>query len=297
MAIKINLLADQIANEELRRRDPVKRAALVSALLVILVLFYSLMLQFKVVIARSELATYETRLKSVEETSKQVKTDRALTGDVEKKIAALERFSRNRFLWGSALDAMQRTIIPSIRLTQMQSEQKYAQLEPNKFFTTNVIVTLEARRKGYGFSHELVSESAVMAAVSNQLKVIVKKPPFTTNKLDYATKIAMTATNAQGTEFTAKVEFSLPQSSRESTSLEIMGRDYGVASGALDDFTRKIASLPYLKERLKAGENSGINTLERPPQPLVDPLEPGDTRPFVPFTIECAFQDRVLSNE
>ena len=128
MAIKINLLADQFANEELRRRDPVKRALLVSILLVVLVLFYSLMLQFKVVVARSELATYEARLQSVEETSKQVKTDRALTGDVEKKIAVLERFSTNRFLWGSTLDAVQRTIIPNIRLSQLQSDQKYAQL-------------------------------------------------------------------------------------------------------------------------------------------------------------------------
>jgi hypothetical protein len=297
MPIKINLLADQIAAEELRRKDPVKRAILVSVLLVILVLFYSLMLQLKVAVARSEVGRYENRLNAVEETSKQVKADRLLENDIERKIEALDRYSSNRFLWGSTLDALQRTLVPNIRLTEILADQKYTQIESKKFLTTNVTVSVARPAKRFGLFQVPVNEAVVMTAISNQLKLIVKKYPFTTNQIEYSTKIAMSATNAAGTEFTAKVEFTLPLVARENISLQIMGRDYAPGPGALDDFTRKIASQPSFREWLREGESGGINTLERPPQPRIDPGEPGEARPFVPFTIECVFRDRVVANE
>lgn len=297
MPIKINLLADQIAAEELRRKDPVKRAILVSVLLVVLVLFYSLMLQLKVAVARAEMGTYENRLNAVEETSKQVKADRLLSNEIERKIEALDRYSSNRFLWGSTLDALQRTLVPNIRISEIQADQKYTGVESKKFYTTNVTVTVESPGRHFGFWKTPVSDAVVMTAISNQLKQVVKKFPFTTNQIEYTTKIAMAATNAARTEFTAKVEFTLPMVARENISLQILGRDYAPGPGALDDFTRKIAALPFFRERLRDGEGGGINTLERPPQPRVDPGDSGDTRPFVPFTIECVFKDRVIANE
>jgi hypothetical protein len=297
MPIKINLLADQIAAEELRRKDPVKRAILVSVLLVGLVLFYSLMLQLKVAVARSEMGTFENRLNAVEETSKQVKADRMLANDIERKSEALDRYASNRFLWGSTLDALQRTLVPNIRLTAIQADQRYTLVESKKFLTTNVTVTVESPGRRFGFWKKPVNEAAVMTAISNQLKQIVKKYPFTTNHIDFSTKIAISATNAAKTEFTAKVEFTLPTVARENISLQIMGRDYAPGPGALDEFTRKIAAHPFFRARLREGEGGGINTLERPPQPRIDPGDPGDARPFVPFTIECVFKDRLVANE
>ncbi|MGC3957234.1 MAG: hypothetical protein QM813_04480 [Verrucomicrobiota bacterium] len=52
MPIRLNLLAEAQAAEELRRNDPVKRALWVSVLLIALVLVWASSLQLKLIVAK-----------------------------------------------------------------------------------------------------------------------------------------------------------------------------------------------------------------------------------------------------
>ncbi|HXG47613.1 MAG TPA: hypothetical protein VNO52_08310, partial [Methylomirabilota bacterium] len=66
MPIRINLLAEAQAAEELRRKDPVKRAALVAGALVTGVAAWSGTLQFQVLRSKRDLGQLEARWRSIE---------------------------------------------------------------------------------------------------------------------------------------------------------------------------------------------------------------------------------------
>ena len=62
MPIRVNLLAEAQAAEQERRQDPVKRAGLVGALLVMIVLGWASTLQFKIMASKNELSALEVKL-------------------------------------------------------------------------------------------------------------------------------------------------------------------------------------------------------------------------------------------
>src|SRR5512133_552686 len=79
MPIRINLLAEQQAAEEARRRDPVKRALWVGGGLVALMVVWIVLLQLRLASAKAELNRYESKLQTVEEDSKEIRADWAAT--------------------------------------------------------------------------------------------------------------------------------------------------------------------------------------------------------------------------
>src|SRR5687767_9933303 len=101
MPIRINLLAEQQSADEMRRRDPVKRVLYVGVALVLLMLVWIGLTEVNLTLAKKELADYESRLKSVEQESKLVKSNHSAVGDIDNKIKALERYQRSRFFWGT----------------------------------------------------------------------------------------------------------------------------------------------------------------------------------------------------
>ena len=66
MPIRINLLAEQQAADELRRRDPVKRATWAGGFLVGVLTVWSGYLQVKLMAATSEVNRYESEWKKLE---------------------------------------------------------------------------------------------------------------------------------------------------------------------------------------------------------------------------------------
>ena len=66
MPIRINLLAEAQAAEEMRRKDPVKRSIWVGSFLVFLVLLWGFSLQVKIMVTRSEMSALNVKWKSIE---------------------------------------------------------------------------------------------------------------------------------------------------------------------------------------------------------------------------------------
>jgi len=139
MPIRINLLAESQAALEQRRKDPVKRAILAACLIVGGVLLWSSTLQVKIVAARSNLNTLESTWKSMEAkyAGAVEKTRQSL--ETEEKLAALENYTTNRFLWGSLLNGFQQTMndLDNLQVTRLKADQAYVLTEETKTRTNN----------------------------------------------------------------------------------------------------------------------------------------------------------------
>ena len=130
MPIHINLLAEAQAAEELRRRDPVKRTLWAGGVVVALTLGWCLVVQGQAMSAKSEFNRHDAHWKSIEKKHAAVTDDLKAAAEIEKKLAALDRLSTNRFLIGSALNALQLTMVDQVQATRVKTEQTFTVIEP-----------------------------------------------------------------------------------------------------------------------------------------------------------------------
>ena len=89
MPIRLNLLAEAQPLEEQRRKDPVKRAALVGVILVAVVLVWSSMLVVEQMSARSELSFADGAIKSQTNAYAQVVNNEKRLADGRSRLKAL----------------------------------------------------------------------------------------------------------------------------------------------------------------------------------------------------------------
>jgi hypothetical protein len=125
MPIRINLLAEVQAAEEMRRKDPVKRAIWIGAFVLFVVLLCSITLQFKIMAVRSEVSSLKMSWKTIEKQVQDINGHRNETRNIEQKLSALDQFTTNRMLWASALNALQYTPVDGVHLVRVRSEQTF----------------------------------------------------------------------------------------------------------------------------------------------------------------------------
>jgi hypothetical protein len=134
MPIRINLLSEALAAEEMRRRDPVKRVVFVGGLLVALSLvwFSSVWLEGKM--AQNAKTQVEAEIHSNTNGYARVQTDLKRVADTQKRLNALQQLSTNRFLQGNLLNVLQQVYVPNVQLIRMKLEQSctYKEGVPNK---------------------------------------------------------------------------------------------------------------------------------------------------------------------
>ncbi len=163
MPIRLNLLAEARAQEELRRRDPVKRAIILGVLLVIVLLVWSSSLQVRKLVLKGRLNGLEAELASHTNAYTRVLANQKKLADMKHRLSCLRRLAAERFLQGSMLNALQQTTVNYVRLTRLRSEQSCTYTPgtaPTKDFhhriipgkpatvTENVVVTLDAKDTG-----------------------------------------------------------------------------------------------------------------------------------------------------
>jgi hypothetical protein len=134
MAISINLLAEAQAAEEQRRKDPVKRTALVAGFVVFLVILWATTLQLKIFASKSELSSLDAKWKRIEKSYLAAVEAQRTAIDAEQKLRMLHQMSTNRFLWGSVFNALQLSFhgITDIQAVRLRTEQLYALAEEIK---------------------------------------------------------------------------------------------------------------------------------------------------------------------
>jgi hypothetical protein len=296
MPIRINLLAAEQEAENLRRRDPIKRAIFGGCALVVLTLGWIGITQMQVRAARSDLYEQTNRLAAIELSSRQVRDIQMNALDAERRLKALDRYTENRFFWGDFLDNLQKIAVDNVRLTEVRAEQKHLSSDVHRFFTTNILVAFTPPPAAWKF---WASDKGTPPAtlVSNLLSSITNGPPFTTNAIRYSLKITELSTNLNSGKVMTQLDFSNAPWASEDIVVEIRGRDYGTPPGAaIDKFASGLNAHPYFKERIAPAH--GFRFTERPPQPRPDPqdtINPGGL--FVPFTIELVLNKRLFIHE
>lgn len=135
MAIRINLLAEEQASEEMRRKNPVKLGIWVGGFLVALVLLWILELQLEIRLSKNTYATIEQSWKDNTARYAAVTNNMAKIAQAEIKLDALERLGTNRFYWAPVLNILQQTMIDDIQIIHITGAQKYAKEEPRMLGT------------------------------------------------------------------------------------------------------------------------------------------------------------------
>jgi len=296
MPIRINLLAEQQAAEEARRRDPIKRALVMGGVFIVFTLLWTLMTYMQVKARRMEFANEETKFKQLEDNSKAVRGVQADIGDFERRLVSLDRYSTNRVLWANMLDAMQHATIDQIRLKSISANQKYITNGPTIFFTTNITVPFSAKPPAWKFWASAPSATPTMTLASNVFKAFTNAPPFSTNKLAYTVKVTTVGTNLVANQVQVKCDFTLPAVDIEDIEVLLSGGDYGnPPGGTIDEFTRTVVNLPYFQAHLAKGDER-LRFVDRPPNAEPDMSLPNSPM-YKRFTARLKYEDRVLTNE
>ena len=132
MPIRINLLAEALIADDLRRRDPAKRVIFAGALLVAVALVWSSSLMLKEMLAKKDLALVENEIQTRTNEYDRVQVTTKKIADDEDKLNALTKLSAARFLQGSLLNALQQATVPGVQLTRLRVDQAYAYTEGTK---------------------------------------------------------------------------------------------------------------------------------------------------------------------
>jgi hypothetical protein len=201
MPIRINLLAEAQAQEEMRRRDPVKRAIWVGAGLVVLVLAWSSSLQLKTIIAKGELNRLEGQVSSRATEFQQVLDNQKKLAEVNRRLEALHKLASNRLLFGTLLNGLQQATIDDVNLMRVKADQSYVLNEAVKAktnaedrviagrpasVTERVVVTLEAKDSGVNPGDQVnkfkqaIAESSYFQGIlskTNEVRLTSLSPP------------------------------------------------------------------------------------------------------------------------
>jgi hypothetical protein len=145
MPIRLNLLAEAQAAEEARRRDPVKRAAWVAALIIVAILVWSSSLQLKAILIKSEVSRLEGQINTHSNEYRTVLDNQNKAADVKNKLQALRSLSANRLLQGTLLNALQKTTVEDVQLVRLRVEQSYACVEGTKPHTNDAGVLIPGK--------------------------------------------------------------------------------------------------------------------------------------------------------
>jgi hypothetical protein len=142
MPIRLNLLAEAQAAEEMRRRDPVKRVAWAAALLICLMLVWSSSLQLKAMHTSREVDQAQGQMNNVTNEYQRVLDNQKKVDEVRHKLASLVQLATNRFSQASVLNALQQTTVDDVQLLHLRTEQSYTFVDEVKPRTNDTRVIL-----------------------------------------------------------------------------------------------------------------------------------------------------------
>jgi hypothetical protein len=137
MPIRINLLAEALIAEDLRRRDPAKRVIFAGALLVALALVWSSSLLLKEVLAKKDLTLVQNEIQTRTNEYDRVLTSTKKIADSQTKLDDLKKLDAARFLQGNLLNALQQAATPGVQLTRLRVDQSYSYTEGTKSQTND----------------------------------------------------------------------------------------------------------------------------------------------------------------
>jgi hypothetical protein len=148
MPIRINLLAEAQAAEDLRRRDPVKRVVVIAVLAVAGMLVWWSTLQVKVMVANRQWSAAQNQIDTETNAYQIALANNAQIAATKMKLSQLKQLTNARMLQGNLLNALQKVTVDNVQLTQIKVDQAFfpnQRAGKTQSITERTVVTLDAR--------------------------------------------------------------------------------------------------------------------------------------------------------
>jgi len=168
MPIRINLLAEAQAAEDLRRRDPIKRVIVGGVLAVAAMVVWSSTLQLKVIMANHELSQIQYQIDAETNTYQTALANNATIVATKAKIVDLKTLANARMLQGNLLDALQKVTVDNVQLMRIKVNQAFMPVSRGKTqsVTEKMFVSLDARDSSSNPGDQVGKYKAALAANS-----------------------------------------------------------------------------------------------------------------------------------
>jgi hypothetical protein len=195
MPIRLNLLAEAQAAEDLRRRDPIKRVIIGGVLAVALMLAWWSWLQLRVMVANQHLSQVQAEIQSHTNSYQVVLIGQRQITEAKQNLAALQKLTSSRFLQGNLLEALQHATVPGVQLMRLRVDQTYAATEATPAETNDTII--KAGRPGAATESVSVTLDARDFSGSlgdqvNKFKDVISQEPSFQAALDKTNGIRLT---------------------------------------------------------------------------------------------------------
>jgi len=195
MPIRLNLLAEAQAAEDLRRRDPIKRMIFGAVLVVALMLVWWSWLQLRVMVANQHLSQVQAEIQSHTNAYQVVLVGQRKITEAKQNLAALQKLTSSRFLQGTLLEALQHATVPGVQLMRLRVDQNYVATQPGAAVTNDtvvmpgrpgsvtesIVVSLDARDYSGGLGDQV-----------NKFKDIIGQQPYFRSALDKTNGVRLT---------------------------------------------------------------------------------------------------------
>jgi len=122
-------MAEALAAEDMRRRNPVKRVGYLGALFVALSLVWYSYTWVAHVALNAQLNQVKNDIQARSKEYDEVQSNRKKSADSQKRLDALLNLSASRFLMGNLLNAVQQVYVPNVQILRLQVVQSYTQKE------------------------------------------------------------------------------------------------------------------------------------------------------------------------
>lgn len=126
MPIKLNLLAEAQAQEEMRRNDPVKFAMYVGALLVALALVWFSGTWVQLLATKNDLNRVHAQIAQHTNDFAKVKLNQKKVDDCKRRLDSLDSLSAARLLQGNLLEALQQIYVPNVAMLRLRVDQSFS---------------------------------------------------------------------------------------------------------------------------------------------------------------------------
>lgn len=132
MPIRLNLLAEAQAHEDLRRRDPVKRVIWAGVVIVVGMLVWSSSLQVRALLEKGSTTSLEAQVASRTNQYRIVLENQQKAAEISQRLASLKLLAASRFLQGNLLDTLQHVMVDDVQVARLRTEQVYLYTEAVK---------------------------------------------------------------------------------------------------------------------------------------------------------------------
>jgi hypothetical protein len=159
MPIRINLLAEAQAAEDVRRRDPAKRAVWGALIVVAAVAAWICVLQAQIIIVNSTLSTQQGKLNSLTNQYTTVVANETKLHEVAGKLSALNRFTCARYLQANPLDALMHSTMDGIQIIGLKTDQALdVVIEPKPVSTEKIRLILDVKDSSANPGNEQINK-------------------------------------------------------------------------------------------------------------------------------------------